>query len=583
VKLRRIRNWKYQSKKIKIFDDELSSFSLTGKLIFYGLFVVFAISAVTMLWKINRAFLVDVPRRGGSLTEGVVGLPRYVNPLLAVTDGDKDLAALVYSGLMRYDAHGVLIPDLAENYSISDNGREYTLNLKNNIFFHDGQPITADDVEFTISKIQDPALKSVEYQNWEGILVKKTGDRQVKFYLRQPYAPFLENLTIGILPKHIWKDISPDAFPVSPENTNPVGSGQYKIDSIKKDASGAPSAYSLVPFKKYPGGGPLIANLTISFYPSEEQLVGAYESGTIDSMNGISPDIASRLKDKNVPISTTALPRTFAVFVNQSSNEALADKTVRQALNMTADRSHLVSTVLQGFGTPLIEPVPEAFTGLKPVMFSTSTQDELVTRANTLLEKNGWKLNPDGIREKKNKKGTTTLEFTITTSDASELHEVAVILQEQWKRIGAKVTIKAWDSGYLSQNVIRPRKYEALLFGQVVNRDLDLYAFWHSSQRDDPGLNIANYANDKVDNALQEMRASTDKQIVLKDYDTLRTALASDIPAIFLYSPNFIYVAPRQVNNLTLGPITAPSERLNTIGSWYIDTDKIWKVFVHNN
>ncbi|MBX4188343.1 MAG: ABC transporter substrate-binding protein, partial [Candidatus Doudnabacteria bacterium] len=361
-------------------ENRLGSMSLLGKLVFSLLLILFVGSAIGMLWKINNSFLVDVPRTGGSFTEGVIGLPRYINPVLAVTDGDKDIAALVYSGLMKYGSDGSLVPDLAESYTISPDGKMYTFTLQQNATFQDGSPVTSDDIEFTVKTIQNPAIKSVVFANWAGVAIQKPDARHIIFILSQPYAPFIENTTIGILPKHAWEATNESNFSLSELNIDPVGSGPYKVSSIKKTSNGIPTDYVLTPFKKHIPDQAKISEITISFYANESALVEAYTHHEIDSMNGISPETASRFADAGVPISESALPRVFGVFFNQTGNLALADKTVRQALDLSVNRAYIVNTVLQGYGRPLSGPVPDSFVNL-PQATTSVWYDQSMTAA----------------------------------------------------------------------------------------------------------------------------------------------------------------------------------------------------------
>lgn len=562
-------------------DEIISSLSLTGKLVFFVVAAIFMGSAFFMLANVSNAYLVAIPRQGGTLTEGAIGMPRFANPVLAVTDGDKDVAALVYSGLLRHLPGGSFVPDLAESYTVSPDGKIYTFTLRSDVFFHDGKPVTADDVEFTVHTIQNPAIKSGRFANWEGVSVEKTGDKEIRFTLRQPYAPFVENLTLGILPKHLWQNLGAEEFTFSSLNMKPIGSGPYQISAVEKSNDGAPRSVTLEPFARYPLGSPSISKIIIRFYPNEKGLVAAYRSGEIESMNSISPNAAADLESSGAYVVSSALPRVFGVFFNQTENPILAAKEVRQALNMSIDRQFIVDSVLAGFGKPLTEPVPSEFAvaSTSSVPRMTGMTDE----ANALLQKNGWVLNNYGIREKKDAKGTTTLAFSISTSDAPELRQTAEILRDKWKQIGVDVTIKVFEGGNLNQNVIKPRKYDALLFGQVINRDLDLYAFWHSSQIADPGLNIALYGNKAADKFLEEMRITLDLDKRLQNYAAFANLVRSDMPAAFLYVPDFIYVVPKKISGLEFGHIAASSERFSNIFSWYINTDKIWKIFLSKN
>ncbi|MEI6190864.1 MAG: ABC transporter substrate-binding protein [bacterium] len=560
----------------------ISSFGLTEKTLFIIFLTIFIISTISLLWKANAHFITEVPAHGGSLTEGLIGSSRFINPLLELSAADRDLTYLVYSGLMRATAEGDLVPDLAESYTISDDGLTYTFKLKNNIYFQDGQKVTADDIEYTVEMTQDINLRSPKRNNWIGVTVEKISESEIAFQLKQPYSPFLENTTLGILPKHIWGNATADEFPFSSYNTEPVGSGPYQVSSIKRNGSGIPTSYELISFKKYALGEPFITNLKLNFYANEKDLSSAYSSGQIDSTSSLTPQNSDILKDKTGDVAEKiSLPRIFGVFFNQNQNKVFLNKEVRQALNMTADKDRIVSEALGGYAEKIDGPLPN---GILPDNQSSSAiynRDEAIKQAQAVLTKAGWKYNDvDKILEKKiSKKEIQKLSFSISTSNTTDLKQVAEILKEDWTLLGAQVDIQTFDPSDLNQNVIGQRKYDALLFGETINRSLDLFAFWHSSQRN-TGYNVALYANSKADKLLEDARQISDKATRLKKYALFENEITNDIPAVFLYSPEFIYILPPKIQGFKSGLINNHSERFEEIYNWYIETDKIWNFLI---
>jgi peptide/nickel transport system substrate-binding protein len=573
----------------------IRTFSSTEKLLFGVLVVVLIVSAAILVKQTNQLFLVSVPTQGDQLTEGVIGLPRLVNPVLAFSDVDKDLSALIYSGLMKYD-NGVLVPDLAQSYTVSPDALTYTFTLKDNLHFQDGTPVTADDVAFTISKIQDSSLKSPLRANWSNITIKEISSNQIQFILKQPYSPFLANTTVGILPKHIWDTVSTDQFIFSEYNIEPIGTGPYKLTSITRDSGGIPTTYVLTPWSGYSGGEAFISKINIAFYADEKTAVDAYDSGLIDSIASPSPadasDIASSTKISH--IITLPLPRIFGVFFNQSQAPILADKAVRQALNMVVDRNQIIKEVLSGYGTPVNGPIPPglitvtamstaAAASTTPSTMSSMSTSSAVTAAKAILVKDGWVLGSDGIFQKKAKTAgaaTTTLAFSISTADSPDLIATAQILKEQWAAIGVQVSIKVFQASDFNQNVIEARNYDSILFGESIGNSVDLYAFWHSSQRTPPGLNIAMYVNSQTDKLLESARSELDTAQEMADYANFAAIVQNDIPAVFLYSPDFIYVVPNKVHGLTISAVAVPENRWSDVSTWYIDTDSVWRFFI---
>ena len=582
IKIKKIFECRFDIPQLNKAEKIIKSMPLTEKIIFYFLVGLLVFSTFLMLYKLNNLFLIEVPAKGGEITEGVIGTPRFINPLLDISDVDRDLTILVYSGLLRATPDGDFIPDLAKEYSISDDGLIYTLKLKDKIFFHDGVEVTTDDIAFTIKLTQDNIIKSPKKINWDGVSVKQINKKEIQFILKKAYSPFLENLTLGILPKHIWEKIQPEQFAFSQFNIEPIGSGPYKISKIEKNSSGILEKYILKSFKNYALGEPYISKLTMVFYPNEEEIIDAYKNKKIESLSAISSAKVEDLKKENssIRIEKTSMPRIFGVFFNQNKNEIFAHKEIREALNLAVDKEEIVDKVLNGYGVVINNPIPPSS---KYFDKSISVGKNNLTEAINLLEKNGWKLNEEtGIREKKIKKIIVPLEFSISTSNATDLKLSAEIIKENWEKLGAKVTIKIFDIGDLNQNVIRPREYEALLFGEVIGRGMDLFAFWHSSQRNDPGLNIASYTNITVDKLLEDVRSIYDEEERKEKYIEFQKEVLNDIPVVFIYSPNFLYIIPEKVNNFSLGQITTSSERFLNIQNWNVKTNKIWTFFAKN-
>ncbi len=529
-----------------------------------------------MLWKVNENFLVEIPQKGGGLVEGVVGTPRFINPLLSISDADRDMTAIVYSGLMKLGPDGYLIEDLAENYEVSEDGLVYTFKLKSDLKFHDGKPLTADDVEFTITKAQDPSLKSPRRGNWEGVAIEKIDSREIRFILKQPYSPFLENTTLGILPKHIWKNATSDEFSFSQYNIEPIGSGPYKIKSMKKNSGGIPVEYELGPFKDYALGEPFISKIKLMFFQNEKELTNAFKKKSVDSLNGLSPENMLELKNSGKRVETVLLPRIFGVFFNHNQASVFTNIEVRSALNTALDKDKIIDAVLFGFGESIESPMP----------FDSQTEEETagetdrIQEARDILERNGWEFSTStNMYEKKTKTDSASLSFSISTGDSPELKRAVEEIKRQWEELGARVDIQIFETGDLNQNVIRPRRYDALFFGEVIGRDLDLYPFWHSSQRNDPGLNIAVYVNNVADKALEDLRSTNDTEVRKSALESFAQEVRNDKPAVFVYSPHFLYLLPEKIGNVQLSKLTIPSERFSNVHQWFIETSKVWKIF----
>lgn len=519
------------------------------------------------------------PTRGGTYIEASVGTPRFINSALAqISDVDRDISKLVYSGLMKHDKAGKIVEDLAKSYSIESNTK-YTFILKDSLFWHDGEIITADDVVFTIKLIQDPKYASPVRLNWQGVEVEKSDDKTIVFQLTTPYSPFLENVTLGILPKHIWENVAPKSFPLAEANLQPIGSGPYKFEKFQKDSAGNIKLYALKANDRYYEGPPAIERVIFKFFESEQEAIAAFKNREVNAISFISGTSRMLIEDPLYSkIYGFALPRYFAVFLNQTKSKALAQKEVREALAYGTNREDIIRAATSGNGLPAFGPIIRELLGYHPQL--EGRYPFLQDQAIALLEKAKWiDSDGDGVREKKLESGAdpTRLEIHLVTVQWPELEIVMRALKEQWEKIGVRVNIDAYTLGELQQNYIRPRDYEALLFGQVVGIDPDPFSFWHSSQKKDPGLNLALYENKTVDKLLEEARQTLDSQARSEKYVLFQSAVIDDLPAIFLYTPLYLYPVDKKVQGIGDGKIADPSGRFSDIHKWYVETKRVWK------
>lgn len=568
------------------FSLALKAFSDRENKVFFTAIAVLVSTTIVLLLGVNYSYVVKIPANGGTIVEGVLNTPAHINPLLATsevgTEADRDLTALIYSGLLRSDGKGGFIPDLAESFSVSPDGLVYTFILKQNLKWHDGKKITASDVVFTIKTAQDGRIKSPKRASWDGVDVLLVDDLTVRFTLKKPYVPFLENATMGILPEHIWKTIDYNRFDTNKYNREPIGSGPYKFSDLEiatKDGDEIPVSYTLKSFDDFALGEPHISTIKFVFFRSEEALIQGVKARSIGSANSISPENANKLSSLGFRVENTSLPRMLAIFLNQNEQPLFADSSVRKALNLFIDKQSIINSALSGYGVPLDSPLPpEAKESSRAN--TDKTYEENVAEARSILKKADWVFSTStNSWTKKSKKETLTLRFNLATSEASELKTVAEEVKTSLEKLGVAVNVTVFATGDLKETIVRPRKFEALFFGQVLGLGGDPYPFWHSSQRLDPGLNIASYANAKVDKLLEDARTETDEAKRAKLYGSFNEEIKKDAPAIFMYAPLFLYVLPENVHGLNLGVITTSSDRFLNVHEWYINTDNVWKIF----
>lgn len=557
------------------FKNEITRriYSLTKKefFIFIGLVIIFLFGIIGFLNSVSSHFSVRVPTYGGTLTEGVLGTPRFITPILASSDIDQSLSKIIYSGLVRKtatpDGYGYeIIPDLAESYSISEDGKIYTFTIRPDAVFHDKKPVTADDVVFTIKSIQDTRLQSPQFANWYGITVQAVDERVVQITLPRAFSGFLESATIGIIPMHIWESFSTEEFLASNRNNIPVGSGPYRIKKIIRDKNGIPSAYVLKYFKKFTLQKPYIDKIIMELYPNEETLLSAYQKKSFDILGNIRP--YELTKDNTKYTLTAPLPRMFGLFFNEASNPIFKDGVVKNAINQVINKQEIVQSVFQEHA----EVINHAFPELKQTALTEPVETNTIIES---LEQANWKIDPEtGIRKKNN----VPLSFTISTADTTELKYTAQIIQNQLKTIGIKTDIQVLQLGELENSVIKSRTFDALLFGQFIRNDADLFAFWHSSQKTDPGLNITGFSTKKLDGLIEQLFVAHEPE---QRYELLnqieqetRTA-----PVIWIYQPYFIYALRKPVFGIQLQSLISKNDRFSNIYQWYIKTDTVWKFF----
>lgn len=533
---------------------------------FFALFGLLIAGLIGLIVSLDAMFSVRIAGHGGSVTEGVVGSPRFINPVLAISDSDKDATELVYSGLMKQETTGKLELDLADSYTISEDGLTYTFQMREDALFHDKEPVTAEDVVFTINVIKDETVKSPLFANWENVTVSSEGDYTVIFRLQKPYLSFLDQTTLKILPKHIWERVPSEEFSFSQFNTAPIGSGPFEVTKTSKNRSDVIEKITLKSFKHHYDKEPFLRTFVLRFYANEDALIRAFNRGRLDIIGSVSPQTVSEITRDDVAFLHPELSRFFGIFFNQSKNDIFSERQVRQAVSESIDRTEMTREIFLGYATA----TSRALTS-NEVSVEVSKEN-----AQSLLEQNGWSKNSSGVYQK----GTNTLSFALATANAPELIQVAEYIEQELEDVGFDVTIQVFDVGNLYRDVIKTREFDALLFGQIIVNDADIFAFWHSSQDEDPGLNITGYTNSRVDTAIEDLLSTNDTNIRAQHIETIEEEIARAIPAVFLYNPDFVYVIDEDIKNIKLGTLPNSVSRFSTITQWFTKTEKIWSIFI---
>lgn len=561
------------------------------------------------------------PKSGGEYSEGLIGQPKYINPLFSsVNDVDADIGYLIYSGLFRYDNNLKLTPDLAESFTISSDQRVYEITLKSNIKWSDSENFSADDVIYTFENIQNPEVGSSLYTAFAGIKVEKESNFKIKFTLKEPFAPFLDSLTVGILPEHIWYNIPSNGIKLAKFNLQPVGSGPFKFEKMIKDSSGNIQSYTLTVNSNYHGRAPYLKTVTFKFFTDYPDAVGALRGQNIAGLSFVPQNLKDKSSGRNLIPYDLKLPQYTALFFNQGNNNYLKDGDLRYALAYAIDKNTLIKDALNGAGQAIDAPILENYLGfdnnikriafdlkqaaelldkkwtriqpeeyfklrqeeLKKIYFptdnngqSTSTNQNVADIEKQISDTIHQEMNNDQIYYRKN--GSNVLKLIITTADTSEYIKVADNIAQMWRAVGIQTTVVAVNSRQMIKTTLKNRDYEILLYGEILGADPDLYAFWHSSQTDYPGLNLARYSNRNADKILESARATNNYNERSKLYQQFQEMLVQDLPAIFLYSPIHIFSVNKEIKGITGGNLVNAVDRYRDISNWYIKTSWQWK------
>jgi peptide/nickel transport system substrate-binding protein len=505
----------------------------------------------------------DVPAAGGSYVEGVVGHPTYLNPLLStLNDADEDVVSLVFSGLTRLSHDGTVVPDLAESWAVSPDGTGYTFQLRD-ASWQDGQPITADDVLFTINQIQSPTFPGRPELNrlWQSVKVSREDARTVRFALAEPYAPFLEYTTMGILPAHALRGVTGKAILSSPFNAQPIGSGPFQVKSATLHE------ISLATNPHYSGKPPYLTSIAFRYYDTFSDAVDALHRGEVQGLAGVPADRVLELaNDPKLAVLQTPVYAHLSQVILNTASPLFSDDIVRRSLDLALDRSKSSEVAAGGEGVSAAGPIPP--NSWAYIQEPTAYIYDPV-RAGKLLDDDGWKLPAAGaIREKEGK----PFHFVLLAVDQPDRRQAAEEISRQLRAIGidAQVQTAGWTG--IVQDYLVPRKFDAVLTeAYTPTADPDPYAFWHSSQVKG-GLNVGGWSNRIADALLEDGRHQQDRSARQDDYAKFQVLFAQQQPSILLYHPMYLYAVPASLKGVTVGVMLQPSDRFLSVGDWYLRT-----------
>lgn len=522
---------------------------------------VFVLGGGVILYQINHLgayYLTQGPQSGGQFTEGVVGDISGLNPIFSGNRATRTAEALLFRSLFTYNGQGEIVPDLAREYTLNDTGTVYTVSMDPDARWHDGKPVTAQDVVFTFRAIQNPDTGSSLQVAWQDIQMKALDDSTVRFTLPNPYVPFLTQLTTGIVPRHHLEEVDMDRLRVANFNQAPVGSGPFMFDKI-----GDGRKVHMEANPEYPEGEPRLDRFTVTAFADRYRMVQAYNRGELSSMiAGSELDTNSVRRREQTDIRRIDIPGQVFTFFN---TQRLSDTRLRRGLVRGIDQNQIVKR-LPGTPKTADSPLLPEHPGYMPAQLSSNPG-----KADQLLNRSGWKRTEDGVRQRNGE----DLSIEIVTRDTPQYVTAAETVARQWRDLGVSAEVRAVGNSKLQQDIIRPRDYDVLLFGVSVGVDPDVYAYWHSSQTEDTGRNLSVYTSSLVDDSLEDGRTRSDTRLRAAKYKTFQEEWRSDAPAAALYRLHDYYVEREEARGIKVDNIVRSIDRFYNVEEWTIRTQPV--------
>ena len=515
------------------------------------------------------------PEQGGVYTEGLVGSMGRLNPLLDWNNSaDRDVDRLLFSGLVRFNESGLPRADLAESWGVTPDGTIYNFAIRPNAVWHDGQPVTADDVIFTIELMKSAGsfypqdVKDL----WGKVQITKLNDKNIKFTLPEPYVPFMDYLTFGVLPKHLLASVPPDQIPNAEFNVNPVGTGPYKFDHLIIDDKGQITGVVLTASANYYGAPPYIEQVVFRYYPSSAVALDAYKQGDVLGVSKIAADVLnSALEEANLSFYTSQMPQMSFVLFNLNNPEVtfLQNAKVRRALMLGLNRTYIVNSFLQGQAVVVNGPI---LPGSWAYYDGTEHFEYNPEAAVALLKAEGYVIPAEGGNVRA--KDGAPLAFTMMHPDDETHTKIAQTIQAEWAVIGVRVELLPMPYDKLVLDSLASRAYQSALVDVNLSRtpDPDPYPFWHQAEAIG-GQNYSQWNNRAASEYLEQARVTADYTLRTRLYRNFQVVFSKELPALPLYVPVYSYGVDAQVQGAQVASlIYEPSDRLATFTSWYLLT-----------
>lgn len=499
------------------------------KKMFFGRFENLSnIRKVVIIWVAVMAFLIfsvgffkeissknyseEVFYKGGTYSEGILGEIKTLNPILASTESEKSFEQLTFSQLYDIDESGSLKGDLAEAVSTKDNYRNFDIKIRKNVKWSDGEKLTADDVIFTIKLLKEQSLNVSNFKVWKNVEISKKDDYEISVKVPTNSSSILYSFNFSILPEHTLKNIQLDKIREITFSNNLVTSGAFNFKSIQSDEN--KTTVSLVKNKNYYKGEPYIDNFDLVVFNDRDKLKKSLVTGEIVASPSVKISDFSENEQVKFSSRETKINRGIYAFLN-NSDSILKDSKIRRAIQSGIDISKVRKEM--EFIEKLDYPTLNQFVNTKDL----NLPEYNFKQAEKVIESAGWRKNSNGILEKDGQKATLNL----ATISVYNYKKAAEEISKQLKDLGFDVKITVIDkddkTGAFIQSILQPRNYSILVYEIDLGADPDIYAFWHSSQSGQRGLNFSNYSDVIADDLLVNSRlaqTSEDKKLQLTKF-----------------------------------------------------------------
>jgi len=512
-----------------------------------------------------------VPARGGAYSEALVGNFQRLNPILDYYNSvDRDVDRLIFSSLIKYDAKGLPIPDLTEEWGVSYDGLTYNFAIKENANWHDGNPVMAEDVAFTIDLMRDPASVLPEdiKDFWRGVEVIVLDSKQLQFKLQEPFTPFLDFLNFGILPRHILSGMTYSEVVNSEFNLKPIGSGPYLFEGLITDV-GVIKGLVLLANENYYKDPAFIDEIVFKYYPSCEDAYNAFLGGEVQGISELaSTTLDPALKNADLSIYSVTEPEISIILLNLNNNNVrfFQEEELRKALLYSIDRKGIVKRTMEGQGiiadVPLLKNSWAIYEGNQRIDQDNQKAVSLLKDIGFLIQQsNGLVRSRDGI----------SLSFSLVHPDDEYHSLIAAAVKSDWGKIGVDVELIPVSYQSLLLDQLQPLTYEAALIDINYYRspDPDPYPFWDQAQQTG-GQNYSQWENRVASQYLEEARVSQDYEDRAKLYRNFQVIFSNELPALPLFYPVYSFAVDSGIQGVRVGAMYDSSDRFWNIAEWYL-------------